>query len=93
MAANTRFQLLQQHSKRSAGIDVVDRACKMPRADDIAVEKTPPPLQKPLKLPLNAPLDVCLYKYTDNASDLWEMLKGHDRTPLYQIQVLHGVSM
>ena len=81
-----RFNLLA--SKRKAETSVSGRA-KLPRASDISVEQGPRPAQAPGRLPASAPVDVCVMKYTDQASDLWDMLQGQDDVPLYQIQIQH----
>ena len=39
-------------------------------------------------LPLSAPVNVCLYKTTDCAADVWDAVS--DDVPLYQVQIEHG---
>ena len=78
-----RFNLLASANKRKAAAPANGRAAKFPRADKISVEQGPRPAQAPRRLPASAPVDVCLYKYTDQGSDLWEVLQGKDDVPLY----------
>jgi hypothetical protein len=76
-------------TKRKAEMQGGGRAAKLPKASDISVEQGPRPTQTPRRLPASAPVDVCAMKYTDQASDLWDMFKGQDDVPLYQIQIQH----
>ena len=81
-----RFNLLA--SKR-AGDQTGGRFAKLPRAGDISVEQGPRPAQAPRRLPAVAPVEVCMYKYTDQAADLWDLFQGKDDVPLFQVQVTH----
>jgi len=62
---------------------------KLPRAGDITVEEGPRPVQSIRRRPASAPVEVCIYKYTDQAADLWDLFKGKDNVPLYQVQISH----
>ena len=62
---------------------------KLPRASEISVEE-PRKTDTPRRLPQSAPVDVCIYKYTDQASDLWQLFAGKDDVPLFQVQVSHA---
>ncbi len=84
-----RFNLLASATKRKAETQAGGRAAKLPRASDISVEQVPRPAQTPGRLPASAPVDVCVVKYTDQASDLWDLFLGKDDVPLYQIQIQH----
>ena len=81
-----RFNLLA--TKRKAETPAGGRV-KLPRASDISVEQNPRPTQAQRRLPASAPVDVCVVKYTDQASDLWDLFQGKDDVPLYQIQIQH----
>ena len=75
------FNLLNM-AKRPAEASTSGRTAKLPKASEITVEQGPRPTQNVRRLPANAPVDVCIYKYTDQASDLWELYKDEE-TPLY----------
>ena len=66
------------------------RAAKLPRAGDISVEQGPRPARAPRRLPANAPVDVCIYRYTDQASDLWDLFRDRNNVPLFQVQISHN---
>ena len=34
-------------------------------------------------------LNVCIYRYTDQASDLWDIFHGKDDVPIFQVQMSH----
>jgi len=85
-----RFNLLAGASKRAEQTPAGGRSAKLPRAADILVEQGPRPAQAPRRLPASAPVDICIYKYTDQGADLWDLLDGKDGVPLYQIQIAHG---
>ncbi len=84
-----RFNLLAGAAKRKAETSAGGRAAKLPKASDISMEQGPRPAQTPRRLPASAPVDVCVVKYTDQASDLWDLFQGKDDVPLYQIQIQH----
>ena len=81
-----RFHFLT--TKRKVETPACGRA-KLPRASEISVEQILRPAQTPRRLPTSAPVDVCFMKYTDQASDLWELFQGKNDLPLYQIQIQH----
>ena len=84
---NGRFNLLAGAPKRKYATG--DRSVKLPRAADVSVEQGPRPTQAARRLPPNAKVEVCILKYTDQASDLWDLFQGKHDTPLYQIQIQH----
>ena len=84
-----RFNLLAGASKRTGQMPASGRSAKFPRAADISVEQGPRPAQAPQRRPASAPVDICIYKYTNQASDLWDLFHGQDDAPLYQIQISH----
>ena len=81
-----RFNLFGK--KRANEGDAAPRSDKLPRASQISIEQGPRPMQAPKRLPVTAPVDVCIYRVTELASDLWDLLQGHDHA-LFQIQVRH----
>ena len=64
------------------------RCSKIPRAADITIEQGPRPTQTQKRLQVNAPVDVCISRFTQQASDLWDLLQDHDDS-LHQIQIRH----
>lgn len=83
-----RFNLLAGAAKRKSETPG-DRAAKLPKAGDISIEQGPRPAQAPRRLPASAPVDVCMYRITDVAGDLWELFRDKEDLPLYQVQVSH----
>ena len=75
--------------KKCTNDDAAPLPAKLPRASEINIEQGPRPLQAPKRLPANAPVDVCIYRVTELASDLWDLLQGKDEFKLYQVQVRH----
>ena len=65
------------------------RSAKLPRASEISVEQAPRQTQPTRRMPYNAPVRVCLYKYTDCAADLWDLFQGQEDIPLFQVQISH----
>ena len=57
---------------------------KIPKVSEITIEAGPKPSQTPRRRPQIAPVQVCIYKYTNDAGDCWETFKG-DGIPLWQI--------
>ena len=93
---NPKFQLLAtpvRAAKRAAPEAVPDacaRSVKLPRAADISLSDVPrAAVQTSRRLPSSAPVDVCVYRYTDQASDLWDLFHGKDDVPLFQVQLAH----
>jgi hypothetical protein len=84
-----RFNLLAGDAKRKTETPSGRRMAKLPKASDISVEQGPRPIQAPRRLPASAPVNVCVMKYTDQASDLWDLFQGKDDVSLYQIQIQH----
>ena len=64
------------------------RPLKLPKASEISIEQGTRPTQAPRRLPVTAPVDVCIYRVTEAASDLWDLLQGQDY-PLFQVQIHH----
>ena len=64
----------------------------LPRACEILVEQTPRPAKTPRRFPPKAPVEVCMYRYTKHAADLWPELGGQDTMPLplFQVQIAHA---
>lgn len=93
---NSKFQLLPAHSrvtKREIPEDAPSssaRPAKLPRATDILVSETPrPAAQTSRRMPASAPVKICIYRYTNQASDLWDLFHGKDDVPLFQVQIAH----
>ena len=93
---SSKFKLLQaplRDGKRTStevAPSIETRPAKLPRATDIVVaDSQRAQTQPPRNLPENAPCDVCIYRCTDQASDLWDIFHGKDDVPLYQIQLNH----
>lgn len=81
------FNLLGK--KRANEDNTVDaRPSKLPKASEISVEQGPRPVLAPRRSPVTAPVDVCIYRVTDFASDLWDLLQGRDNA-LLQVQIRH----
>ena len=74
----------------AAGGDDLDAAARPARQP-----ACPPPLnvrstaQRKNNLKLPWPCNVCIYRYTDQASDLWDLFDGKDDVPLFQVQINH----
>ena len=72
------------------------RPSKLPKASDISIEQgsayrkhlSSRPALAPRRLPVNAPVDMCIYRVTELASDLWDLLQSRDNA-LFQIQIRH----
>ena len=80
------FNLL---GKKRTNEDSTDpRPAKLPKASQISVEQGPRPALPPKRLPMTAPVDVCIYRVTELASDLWDLLQGQDNA-LFQVQIRH----
>ena len=62
---------------------------KIPKVSEITLEAGPKPFAPLKRKPAVAPVQVCIYKYTNNAGDCWETFKG-DNVPLWQVQLEHG---
>lgn len=63
---------------------------KVPKADDVTfIEPPPKRAASTQRLPTWAPVLVCIYKITDEASDIWNAYEGNDGIQLWQVQVGH----
>lgn len=65
------------------------RVSKVPRACDVVTMAPPPKTTQRARLPTNAPVEVCIYRYCEQASLIWDLLRGRDEFKLYQIQISH----
>ena len=75
--------------KRSADAAMSGSPNKMPKASEITIEAPQKPSATPRRKPAVAPVQVCIYKFSSHAGDLWENFKDDD-VPLWQIQLDHG---
>ena len=66
------------------------RAVKVPRASEVVTVASQSKItnQRP-RLPIDAPVEVCIYQYCDHASLIWDLLEGNDEFKLYQVQITH----
>ena len=63
---------------------------KVPKASEVELVVGPKPQASARRLlPASAPVDVCMYKVTDQAGDVWEQFAGQD-VPLWQVQINHA---
>ena len=62
---------------------------KIPKVSEITIEAGPKASATPRRRLQIAPVQVCIYKYTNDAGDCWETFKG-DGIPLWQIQIDHN---
>jgi hypothetical protein len=65
------------------------RVTKVPRANDVVTVAPPPKANQRQRLPINAPVEVCIYRYCEQASLIWDLLQGKEEFKLYQIQITH----
>ena len=67
---------------------------KLPRASDIVIPEklNTTTTSKPSRTDRKerAPLNVCIYPYTRETSDLWDLFAGKPGIPLYQVQLEHN---
>ena len=61
----------------------------MPKASEVLVEQEPKLLKPTHRLPVSAVVEVCMYKFTDQAGDVWEQYAGQD-VALWQVQIKHA---
>ena len=59
---------------------------KRPRCSDLVVQGPLPP--QPKRQTPTADVEVCIYKFTDDAPSVWDDVK-EPRVPLYQVQLRH----
>ena len=79
-----------QESKRKAESSASGTTpSNIPKVSEITIEAGPKPSATLKRKPAVAPVQVVLYKYTNDAGDCWESYKG-DSQPLWQIQIEHG---
>ena len=63
---------------------------KVPKASEVTLMEQPPKSASTARrLPAHAPVHVCVYKYTDEAGDVWNAYEGKDGVSLWQVQVEH----
>ena len=74
---------------QEVAISTPAQTAKTPRAANISIEHGPRPAQMYRRPPASAPVDVCIYKYTEDASDLWDLFHGK-KVPLFQVQIFHN---
>jgi len=65
------------------------RASKIPRASDVATAAPQPKSANRPRLPIDAPVEICIYRYCAQASLIWDLLTGKDEFKLYQVQMTH----
>ena len=66
------------------------RSSKVPKASDCAfIEQGPKPQRAAQRLPVHAPVVVCVYKVTNEAADVWNLYENKEGIPLWQVQVSH----
>ena len=75
--------------KREASEQQPTRAAKVPRASEITTVAPQPKTNQRPRLPISAPVEVCIYRYCDQASLIWDLLQGKDEFKLYQVQITH----
>ena len=76
-------------SKRPAEAAASGPPNKIPKVSEITIEAGPKPSATPRRRPQIAPVQICIYKYTNEAGDCWETFEG-DGIPLWQIQIDHN---
>ncbi len=72
--------------KRAAETESKGSPNKIPKVSQLKKEA---PREKPERITTNAPLKICIRKYSDKAGDLWAQFKDQEDCPLYQIQMEH----
>ena len=83
---------ITQPGKRAQELHAKDQKnTKVPRAGSIILtEESPKPPPTPSRLPAVAPVIVTMYKVTDNAGEVWEIVK-ESNAPMFQVQMDHPV--
>ena len=96
MAATCKFELFHtslQPPKRIAEVSTAatQGPSKLPRATDISVDSTPRAVSRPsaASLPLLSDVEVCVYRYTCEAGDIWSQFHDKPGVPLFQLQIVH----
>ncbi len=72
-------------SKRQSDDDQKSPAKKIPKVSEMKMEAPRPQTQRAVS---NAPVNICVYKITDLAGDLWAAFKDTP-TKLWQVQLEH----
>ena len=78
-----------KETKRAAESASTGTPSKIPKVSEITIEAGPKPASTLKRKPAVAPVQVVMYKYTNDAGDCWESFKG-DNVPLWQVQIEHG---
>ena len=86
----SKFSLSKASTGKAEGKRIADAAVsgppsKVPKVSEITIEAPLKPSATPRRKPAVAPVQVCIYKYSSHAGDLWEHFKDDD-VPLWQIQ-------
>ena len=86
----SKFSLSKASTGKAEGKRIADAAVsgppsKVPKVNEMTIESPAAPRRKPAV----APVQVCIYKYSSHAGDLWENFKDDD-VPLWQIQIDHN---
>ena len=70
-----------------------NRVIKAPRASDVIIMAPQPKsdTNQRHRLPMDAPVEVCIYRYCKQASLIWDLLQGRDEMELFQVQISHDV--
>eukprot|EP00973_Karenia_brevis_P069817 9707026-Karenia_brevis.AAC.1 len=75
-------------TKRQAE-SLLDRTGKAPKASDCDLQEITKPQRTAQRLPEDAPVVLCIYKYTDEAADVWSAYEGKEGVQLWQVQMQH----
>ena len=65
------------------------KAKKVPAVNSLVMMDIDTSTKMKRRRPNVAPLNICIYKVTDNAGDVWSMFKNDKSTKLWQIQFDH----
>ena len=87
-----KFNILDASASRGVKREAPEppaRAAKVPRASDVITLAPLPKTNQRPRHPMNAPVEVCIYRYCEQASLIWDLLQGKDEFKLYQIQITH----
>lgn len=87
-----KFNLLSAPATRGVKREAPEqpaRISKVPRASDVITVAPQAKTDQRPRLPSNAPVEVCIYCYCEQASLIWDLLQGKDEFKLYQIQITH----
>ena len=87
-----KFNLLSEPAARGIKREAPEqpvRTAKVPRASDVVTMAPQPKTNQRPRFPTNAPVEVCIYRYCEQASLIWDVLQGKDEFKLYQIQITH----